>query len=224
MWQPSAATRIGLAYRSSTSITLVGDVSTTLDGPFLIVLPGSVQSAVQAALPNGPARASVRLPDTASLALAQKLAPRLDLLADVTWTHWAVFRQLQVQRDTGATLSTVPENWRNTYRVALGLNYQLTDAWKLRTGIAYDQSAVRDADRTPRIPDSDRYWLSFGVQYQWARNGAVDVGYTHIFAKSVSINDVQRDAAGNPAAGTSNLVGTYKSSVNIFGIQARYSF
>lgn len=216
MWQPSAATRVGLAYRSSSSITLEGDVSTTPDSP--------VPAPVQAALPNGGARATTRLPDTASIALVQRLAPRWDLLADVTWTHWAVFHQLQVQRDTGATLSTVPENWRNTYRFAVGVNYQLADSWKLRTGVAYDQSAVRDADRTPRIPDSDRYWLSFGVQYQFAKSGAVDVGYTHIFAKSASINDVQRDAAGNPAAGTSNLVGTYKSSVNILGVQARYAF
>ena len=46
-----------------------------------------------------------------------------------------------------------------------------------RAGLAYDQSPVRDAQRTPRLPDNDRTWLAIGAQYRASPQLAFDVGY-----------------------------------------------
>ena len=49
-----------------------------------------------------------------------------------------------------------------------------------RGGIAWDQTPVVYVDRTPRLPDEDRWWFSFGTQYKWSKNLKIDAGFTYI--------------------------------------------
>ncbi len=201
LWQASAATRIGLAYRSEVKQTLTGDVGfstvTTL---------------------NGPVNAGLTLPDSASLSLFHKLSPKWDLLADVTWTGWSAFKELRIVRNGGAVLAVTAENWDDSYRYALGANYHLNDKLTLRGGVAFDETPVSDAFRTARIPDEDRTWIAFGAQYRLSRQSAIDVGYTHLFIRDARINKTE----GNAPPIT--LSGTYEASVDILSAQFTLSF
>jgi long-chain fatty acid transport protein len=93
-------------------------------------------------------------------------------------------------------------------------------AWKLRGGVAYDQSPVSNQFRTARIPDSDRTWLAIGAQWkpQSLSGLAIDVGYAHLFVKDASISDNQA------ASGSGILIGNYSLSADIFTVQLAYSF
>ncbi|MDB5862800.1 MAG: rane protein involved in aromatic hydrocarbon degradation [Betaproteobacteria bacterium] len=212
----SPNTRIGAAYRSSIKYTLEGTV-TFSNRPALLA----------AAIPDGPVRASIKLPAIASLNLFHKINPQWDLLADVSWTDWSTLKSLDVFRTSGALLSTTPLNWKDTWRVGVGANYHYNDMWTLRFGTAYDQSPVPDADRTPRVPDQDRIWLAIGAQYRMSKQLAFDFGYAHLFVKDASMNLCNAaQAAANPAAcaGKNNLLGTYSNQVDIISAQARYAF
>ena len=66
--------------------------------------------------------------------------------------------------------------FKDVWRFSVGANYRYNDQWMFRGGIAYDQTPVRDEFRTPRLPDSDRTWLSFGAQYKWSPALKFDVG------------------------------------------------
>ena len=59
---------------------------------------------------------------------------------------------------------------------------------KLRFGMALDQTPTNDATRTPRLPDQDRTWLAFGVQYKPSKTGILDFGYAHEFIKDANVN------------------------------------
>ena len=99
--------------------------------------------------------------------------------------------------------------------------------WKLRFGTAYDKTPVQDQFRTPRLPDESRVWLAVGTQWQFSKQGALDFGYAHEFVDDASSNLPNLDPAPPPgftASPKGNLVGNYKASVNILGIQLRYSF
>ena len=109
----------------------------------------------------------------------------------------------------------------------MGANYRQNDAWTWRFGVAYDQSPVQDADRTPRVPDEDRTWLAIGVQHKLSKAAAIDVGYAHLFVRDASSRLCDAaGAAANPAgcAGKNALIGTYNNNVNILSAQFRYSF
>ena len=86
-------------------------------------------------------------------------------------------------------------------------------------GLAYDQTPVNDTDRTARLPDNNRLWLSVGGQYKLSKDGTLDFGYAHLFIKDAPINQ-----NGGNAAANGQLVGTYKGSVDIFGAQFAYRF
>ncbi|MFL6564532.1 MAG: OmpP1/FadL family transporter, partial [Burkholderiales bacterium] len=123
---------------------------------------------------------------------------------------------------SGATLSTLTFNFDDTWRLSVGANYKLSQPWTLKVGLAYDQTPVPNAEsRTVRLPDSDRYWLSLGAKYQASRNGAIDFGYTYIQASDANINNVQNTP---PTAANGNIIGTYKASVHVFGLQYQHTF
>jgi long-chain fatty acid transport protein len=216
MFDITPDTRIGVAYRSSTSYKISGTV-TFSNRPALLAT----------GLPDGPVTADITLPAIASLNLFHKISPQWDLLADVGWTDWSRLKVLNIVRSSGALLATTPLNWKDTWRVGVGANYHMNTQWTLRFGTAYDQTPVPDADRTPRIPDQDRVWTAVGAQYRLTKQAAIDFGYAHLFVRDGSVNLCNAaQAAANPAAcsGKNNLVGNFKNNVNIVSAQFRYAF
>jgi long-chain fatty acid transport protein len=210
LFTPSQNSRFGIAYRSRIKHTLSGDAS--YDRP--AGLPAAL--AASARFTNTGASADVTLPESLSASGYVDLDSKWALLGDVTWVRWSRFNELRVRFDNGAPDNVTVENWRNTVRVAVGANYRYNDAWKLRTGIAYDPSPVKDEFRTPRVPDADRTWLSFGAQYKPSKNDTWDFGYAHLFVKDGSINK------NDPNSGT--LRGNYESSVDILSVQYSRTF
>ncbi len=156
--------------------------------------------------------------------MAQRVGERWTLLGDLSWTNWSRFRELRVDFESGRAPVVSEQNWRDTWALALGAEYQATDALRLRAGAAYDQSPARDATRTPRIPDSDRYWLSVGASYRVLRNVELTAAYTHIFADDdkVRLRDPGQPTNTNFLRGNLDL--NYSGSVDIVAVQARLTF
>lgn len=210
LFQLSDDMRIGVAYRSNIKHDLDGTV--TFTRPFPVPNAGPVR--------DGPVTASLDLPETASVSVFQRFGDKWDLMGDITWTHWSRFKDLTVIRTdgTGGVLETQAENWDDTWRFSLGLNYHASQQLTLRFGTSYDQSPVPDANRTARIPDNDRIWAAIGLQYAFTPGLLLDVGYAHLFVRNSTIN--QPNSAPTPG----RLVGTYDNSVDIVGVQLTWSF
>ena len=225
LWSPDSQTRIGLAYRSSYRLKLTGSIATTFPGTpqQQALLPAAQQGALAAA--NSAVQVDLKLPDTASLGIVHALNDRVELLADLTWTNWSVFKNLQVINSAaGLPLVTVPQQWKDAYRLALGVNIGLAPEWKLRLGAGYDQSPVSNAYRSPIIPDADRFVLAVGLQYKPNKDIAIDAGYIHAFVHKISINDAPRDALGNRLAGAGTVLAEGKQNIDVLGVQVRYNF
>ena len=73
-------------------------------------------------------------------------------------------------------LSSTRYNWTNTMRYSVGASYQCNDAWKVKMGLAYDESPVPQQYRTARLPDNNRLWLSAGLQYASSERLKIDFG------------------------------------------------
>lgn len=168
---------IGLSYRSQVSHSAKGDAE--------FLTPAFVTSAEYA---DQSISANVTLPASVSLSGLYPLNDRLNLLADITWTGWSSFDELRISFANKAD-SVQPEEWEDVMRYAFGLTYRYSPTWILRTGVAFDSTPIPSDDlRTPRIPDSDRQWLSFGASYQWKENIRVDAGYSHLWGGTEAID------------------------------------
>jgi long-chain fatty acid transport protein len=204
MFQVAPDTRLGVSYRSSIKYHLTGTAT--------ISPPGVPFASANVSI-------DIKMPDSASIAVQHRLNPGWTLLADVTRTGWSKIKELKIESDTVGTVSNTPENFKNTWRVGVGAVHRYDDAWSIKMGLAFDQTPVNDTDRTARLPDNNRLWLSVGGQYKLSKDGTLDFGYAHLFIKDAPINQ----NAGSAAA-FGQLVGTYKGSVDIFGAQFAYRF
>jgi long-chain fatty acid transport protein len=240
LFEPTQNLRIGVGYQSAMNETIKGTATFTVPssiGAGMQVLaqlnPGAqqqielqqLQQGFAMATADGPVSAELNLPACATLGLAWDFSPTFTLNAEYQRTTWSRFKDLTLQFDNAAQAPNVTqENWKDTNFVSLGADCHPAGPWSYRIGVAFDQTPVEDAYRTPRIPDADRTWVSAGVGYRFAKNFAMDFAYTHIFAKDSTVN---LEGGQDPTSSDfykGNLSGTYKNSIDILALQARWSF
>lgn len=202
----SPSTKVGVSYRSQVKHEVEGNLSSGF------------------AAANGSAKVSVTLPDTFIVSVTQALSDRWEMLGDVSLTRWSSIKQLNVLSNSLAAqpsgvAQVLHTEFKDAWRVALGANYKVNDAWKLKFGIAYDQTPVKNATtRLASLPDNDRTWFSIGAQWKPAKDQAVDVGFAYLLVPDAKINSNQS------ADNRGTLTGTYKDSAYIFGAQYSIKF
>ena len=208
MYEFNDDTRIGVGYRSEINHKLKGDISSD------IPLPG------HSSMLNQDISARLDTPAMFSVGAYHRLNDKWEVMAEYQRVYWNSFDSLDIYGRDVPFVSSTPENWRDTNFYAIGVSYQLDHQWKLRLGFAYDESAVKTADRTPRIPDSDRYWYSMGLNYAYSENMTFDFGFTYIQAKEASIN-IRNNYPSTDSRGVS---AEYDNSVKMVGLSLNYKF
>jgi long-chain fatty acid transport protein len=203
----SPSTKVGVSYRSTISHEIDGSLS--VDAPLSAASSG--------------ARAEIKLPDMFILSATQQIDQRWELLGDVSWTGWSSIPNVQIVRTSGAASGTIAQtldtDFQDTWRIALGANYKLDDMWKLRFGLAWDETPVKGAStRLVSLPDEDRYWFTFGAQYVPVKNNRLDFGMAYLYVQDADIDNNQL------LTGRGLVKGTYENSVWIFGAQYSMSF
>jgi long-chain fatty acid transport protein len=214
--------RLAATYRGRLKHDLDGDATFTGAPTFATTgALGALGAALNARFANGPVTAHIELPEIVSMAASWE-GERVEVLADWSWTGWSSIQDLGILRADGSTLSSVPLIFEDTWRVGLGLNLRMNDAWTLRLGSAWDKAPVQDRFRTPRLPDQDRTWAAVGFQYRIGTKTALDAGWAHLFIKDATSGLPNQDSASSPPTGV--LAGVYKANVNVVAVQVRRSF
>lgn len=210
IYQATADTRIGVAYRSKVKQSVEGKSKSNF----------TAFNANPLRTLNVDITSEVTLPENFSVSAFSKLTDTWDLMGDVTWTRWSQFEELRIKRDngTGSTLAVTAQNWENTMRYSVGVNYHYSDAVKLRAGLAYDEEAIKDEFRTARIPGNDRKWVSLGASYVMSPTSKFDIGYAHLFISDASIDDNQI------TSGNGRVRGEFEGSVDILSMQYTHNF
>ncbi|HAT8491919.1 TPA: outer membrane protein transport protein [Vibrio vulnificus] len=210
-WQINENHRVGFTYKSEVELKLEGHA----EGIAFQNTPNFYDTGSMA----------LTLPATAELASFHQLSEQLALHASINWTDWSSFKELYANLDNNPGSMVKVENWKDNYRFAVGATYQLQPKLALRTGIAYDTSAVSDKNRTITIPETDRTWLSIGATYDWTQNFTLDAGFTYIIAKDAPIKESRGYESDDKAQAIGGqFVGETTGNVWLIGVQANYRF
>lgn len=201
LFSPSCCTQMGLTYFSQFDTTVKGDTTPT---------------AIPTLVNRNSFRARVHLPDRFVYSITHKYSQKWTAVADVEWVHWSRLKDLTLVYNDGG-MSRYSLQYQNSWRFALGGYYTASDCWKIKLGLAWDQSPVQNAYRKINLPDSNKFWLAIGAKYQWKKNLAVDIAYAHLRANKCSVFE----RAPNPA--TATAAGNYKNSANLLGVQLTWS-
>jgi long-chain fatty acid transport protein len=215
----SKQTKIGVSYRSEVEINVEGEADFTVPAgsgalDTVIGLSGGLFNDVDL-------EATVDLPASFSVSVAHTVG-KYTWLADWTRTGWSSFDELRIKYDSAVQPDTVTtEDWDDSNRYSIGLDYQYSDKMILRTGVALDETPVPSAERrTPRLPGNDRTRLSFGSTYLINPQFSVDVGYSHLFVDDAKIENEYE--SGFPTL-THTLEGEYEAEVDILSAQLNWN-
>ncbi len=200
----SPTTKVGASYRSAIKYHTSGKLDVN-----------------NGAAGSGDASADLKLPDTFIVSLAQRVGERWELLGDVSWTGWSSIPKVDIMRSNGTLAQTLDTDFRDAWRVALGGNYRYNNAWKLKLGVAYDQTPVKDAStRLVSLPDNDRVWLSLGAQWAIDKASKLDLGLAYIYIRDSKIDNDQSAAPSYRG----RVTGDYSGDIVVFGAQYSLAF
>lgn len=200
-------TTLGIGYKSQVTHTLNGE----LDLSVAKLVP----------LQNRYVTAGLTLPDQVTASFRSQLDPKWTVLGTVEWTNWSTVQELVVKANN-IPVSTLDLQWNDGWFFSGGVEYQWDPKLALRTGIGYELTPVPDSTRSPRLPDTNRLWVSAGFTYNFTQQFSFDFAYTHLFGETSPIFLTPADPA-NALRGT--LVGQVSDGyADMISVGLRYKF
>lgn len=212
MYQLDDNSRFGFHYRSETDVTFKGDYSNQLPTAVtplglngMAVLPGTV---------------ALSLPAIAEVSGSHQVNETVGVHYSAMWTGWSSFKTLESEITLPSGAKAIAfnkdESFSNAMRYSIGADYQYSPQLLLRAGIAFDESPVSQEHLSISIPDTDRFWFSFGGNYAITEHSNFDLGLSIIRGKTQSFSE--EDNIGNQWSFES------KGHALLFAAQYNYKF
>lgn len=202
---------VGISYKSRIKHQLKGDLEV---GGLLGPLAGQNRSVESSAEFYTPAQIIV--------GGRFRTTDRLTLNAQVVRFTWADFDAIRL----GAPLNTaIPENYRNSWSLAGGLDYAANDRLTLRAGVQRGITPTQDGNRDARVPDGNRWNYSIGGSYKLSPRFTLDAAGSYIDFAGASI-DRRTAAYAGTAVQTPILTSGQVQNARAFvaSVGGRFSF
>jgi long-chain fatty acid transport protein len=192
-------TRAGFAWRSA--------IKHKLEGTAAVSIPATVEPVTSQVDPflythTEAATFNLDTPESASASVFHQLNPALSLQGDITWTRWSRFEALDISTPSGFNVKQ-SQNWNNNWRLAIGGEYQASEALALRSGFALDKSPVPSGQHNLSFPLKDFKAISVGMTYAFSSAFALDAGLQRTLPYKTDVNDGDVATTGSQANGTS---------------------
>lgn len=173
LFEPSAATRLGLAYTSKVDYKFEIDATGTLPGP--AARPWSL-----------PVKAMTDAPQQAMISVVQVLNDKWSILGEAGWQDWSTLSEMEISIGNTTQPSTL--NVQDTWHGAVGLQYWLSSDTRLNFGIAYDTSMYKDQDVISlTLPAGASWRFGTGVQQTLNARSSFGVAFEYMMSEDASV-------------------------------------
>jgi len=219
LWEPSKTTRLGLTWTSQLKL----DFAATPE--FEDLAPAAEQILRQRGLYDARIDVGIKVPQQVMGSLFTQVDDRWALLGSVGWQQWSKFGQVTVGIDdiTDPTSLTTAIPFKDTWHVAAGAQYRLSDPWLLNFGAAYDSGFQENSSNiSPLLPTNAAWRFGVGGQQQLSKTTYWGLAAEYLYGGTLST-----DIRAKPVAlgGRGNLVGSYDNTgVLFFGTYYNWSF
>ena len=176
--EPAKGTRLGVTYLSPVKLDFKDTPSFSNLGP----LGGAIFS--------NPSQLNlgVTVPQSVMLSGYHELNAKWAVMADVGWQNWSQFGKVDIGVDSSNPVSLTKNlNYQDTWHGALGAQYRASEQWLLSAGLAYDTSAVSDANRTLSLPMGKGYRIGLGAQWQVSKAVSLGAAYEFMWAGNMPV-------------------------------------
>ena len=94
------------------------------------------------------------------------------MLGSVGWQQRSKFGQVQLGIDNTTDPTSFPTDldFKDTWHLAAGAQYRLSDPWLLNFGIAYDSEFQDGSDVSPLLPVNSAWRFGMGAEHHVCKN------------------------------------------------------
>jgi long-chain fatty acid transport protein len=170
---------VGLLYKISDNLKFGASYRSEISHSFDDIDVSFEPQAKMIGLKNARGSSSFKTPAMAFLGVAWSLGA-WTLACDAYWTEWSTFDKLSVTYNTpvaGASGFSIDKDWRDTWSLGFGVQYNLNQYIDLRAGYIFDQSPVPDRTLDPTVFPGDSQLYCIGLGFKFDRLSA-DLAYT----------------------------------------------
>jgi long-chain fatty acid transport protein len=159
LYEVNRGTRFGVTYNSPVKLDFNAPPQWNDLGPGIRTLLAS-RGLLDANVDLG-----VTVPQGVNASFYHEVDPRWAVLGSVGWQQWSKFGEVDVGVDSSNPVGlTTKLNFKDTWHVAGGAQYRLSDSWLLSGGVAYD-SGFQDNNAVALALPANAAWR-FGIGAQ----------------------------------------------------------
>jgi long-chain fatty acid transport protein len=190
---------VGVSYKSRIEHTLKGDL--LVEG---LVGPLATQNRTV-----NDVEASFYTPAQVVVGARIRATPQLTLNGQAVRYNWSKFDAIRL----GAPLNTaLPENYRDSYSLAGGLDYAVSPRLTLRAGVQHATTPTQNGLRDARVPDANRWNYGAGGTFQLTPKFGIDLAANYVDFKNATIDRPTQAYTGTLAETTVRTNGTLQDA------------
>jgi long-chain fatty acid transport protein len=142
---------------------------------------------------------------------------RTILYGSVRERYWSSLEEIRVEFANPLQPDAVDVvNYKDARRYSAGVDFEVSDQWVVRAGVALDETPTDSANRLARIADNTRRYYALGASWIGSQNWQIDIGYNWI-----DIDESEFDRVGDFGE---RLRGRFEGGANVLSIGATYKF
>ena len=202
--EPWKGTRFGLTYLSEGELEFDDRPEFSGLGPGLNAILGNL------GLLNARLDLEMTMPQSLMFSVYHDMNDKWAVMANLGWQDWSEFGMVGVTVSAeDITSLTVDRDYDDTWHGALGLQYRVSEPWRLSAGAAYDSAMVDEKDMTPDLVSGEQWRFGLGAQYDWSENLTLGCAYELVWT-----GDLDMEVNRGPLAG--RVSGTYEDTAMHF--------
>jgi long-chain fatty acid transport protein len=209
LYEVDPGTRVGLTWASQVDLDFRAPAQFSGLGPGLSSLLAS-RGLLDAQLSIG-----TRIPQQVMASAFSQVDERWAVLGNVGWQQWSKFGQVAIGIDNSANpvalTTSIP--FKDTWHVAAGAQYRLSDPWRLNFGVAYDSGFQDGGSVSPLVPVNAAWRFGVGGEQQISRSVKWGIAGELLYGGTLDVN--QRSVLPPAAGGRGDLAGSYRNTTSV---------
>ncbi len=210
LYEIDEGTRLGLTWNSQV------DLDFKSRAKFSNLAPGLETVLGNRGLLNSKIKVGIKVPQQVMGSVFTQVNDRWAVLGSVGWQDWSEFGQVQLGIDDTSDPRSIKTDLdlKDTWHVALGAQYRLSDPWLLNFGVAYDSSFQGSSDVSPLLPIGKAWRFGVGGEQQLSRTAYWGIAAEYQYGGTLDTN--LQSTAPVALGGRGNLEGSYDNTGIIF--------
>lgn len=209
IYEVDPGTRVGLTWTSQVDLDFRAPAQFSGLGPALSALLAS-RGLLDAQVSIG-----TKIPQQVMASAFSQIDERWAVLGNVGWQQWSRFGQVAIGIDNAANpvglTTSIP--FKDTWHVAAGAQYRLSDPWRLNFGVAYDSGFQDGGNVSPLVPVNAAWRFGVGGEQQIGKTVKWGIAGELLYGGTLDVN--QRSTLPPAAGGRGDLVGSYNSTASV---------